>query len=560
MNKKSTLIEREENMKKSIWKKCLSMFFAACMVISLAACGSGNAGTDSKDTTKSTSGDSGTEGSADTNAAAAGDKILKVGIDSTLDSLDPWGVAKPSKSFICGTLYQPLGIAATIGSEDIQGVLMKAWEQVDDYTYKVTLYDNIKDSKGNSLTASDAIFSFNKWSEVNTSAIVSMEKIDEYTFTMTLNTAVPGMFQTLAQDVYMTTEAGYTACGDGLAATSCGTSPYVLKEFVSGSKVVLVRNENYWQTDASLNHPSYTANADVIEFDILTEITQMGIALEQGDIQLGLWVNNSLLNGLSSHANLEFYAAPCTESRGIMFNMTESSPFYNNLALREAVCYAIDNETVVEACTYGYGEISKGLIGSPDSTIGYNSEWSNYPYSYDPEKAKEKLAEAGYSEGELTLRLLCNNNAVIKSLWECVQANLSAVGINATLDIYDGSTYGSYRDGTSGMYELAYCGAQMGGDVTKCWDTLFNSANRDSGATWFGLKDDHLQSLYDTIIQPNGFTQANIDVFYNYIETNCLYYQVIDMPTYLVYNTDFIKSVSNDNRNFMAFGAFEFAD
>lgn len=529
-------------------KRFLATLLACSMLFSLTACGGGAAGTATSTAAQSTA-----------TAVASGKTLIKIGIDSTLDSLDPWGVAKPSKSFIVGTLYQPLAIAAEVGSDEIVGVLAKSWEKLDDYTYQVTLYDNIKDTQGNPFTASDAIFSFNKYAEVNSSNVKSMEKLDDQTFTMTLDTAVPGMFQTLAQDVYMTTEAGYNAAGDGLSATSCGTSPYKLSQFVSGSKVVLEKNDTYWQTDAVLNHPSYKANVDVIEFDILTEVTQMGLALEQGDIQMGLWVNNSLLGNLETHENLELYSAPCTESRGIMFNMTESSPFYNNLKLREAVCYAIDNEAIVEACSYGYGEVSKGIIGSADCTVGYNTAWDNYPYQYDPEKAKTLLSEAGYKPGELSVRLLSNNNAVIKTLWEVVQANLMAIGINASLDIYDGSTYGSYRDGTSGMYELAYCGAQMGGDVTKCWDTVFNANNRDSGRTWFGLKDTKLQSMYDALTQPNGFTTANIEEFHSYVQDNLLYYQILDLPTFVVFDNTKVTAVHNDNRNFMAFGATELA-
>lgn len=480
--------------------------------------------------------------------------LLKVGIDSTLDTLNPWAVAKPSKSFVCGTLYQSLGMALEVGSNEMVGILMKEWEQVDDLTYSITLYDGIKDSAGNPFTASDVVFSFGKYAEQNANYIESIDVADDTHFTMVLNTLTPGTFQLVAQDCFMVTEVGYNASPDGLSATACGTAPYQVKEFIEGSKITLEKTTDYWQSE-ELNHPSYAANVDQIEFNILTEVTQMGLALEQGTIQMGMWISDSLLDGLKAKENLTLFAAPCTESRGIMFNMTEESPFYDNLPLRQAVAYAIDNATAVIACCYGYGDVSKGIIGSEAVSVGYNPDWNTYPYAYDVEKAKALLEEVGYAPGELSLRLLSNNNTLIKTLWEVIQANLMAIGINASIDIYDGSTYGSYRDGTSGMYELAYCGAQMGGYATRAWDTVFNSSNRDSGRTWFGLKDDTLQGLYDTVTSAGGFTPENIDSFYNYVADNCLYYQIIDKPTYCVFDNTKIVSVYNDNFNFMRVGA-----
>jgi ABC-type transport system substrate-binding protein len=298
----------------------------------------------------------------------------------------------------------------------------------------VSIFDDaIKDTAGNSFTAQDAIFSFKKYGESNPSTIVSMNKEDDYTFTIKLGSADPAAFMVLAQECLMVTEKGFNASGNGLATSSCCTSHYKLREFVSGSHVTLEKTDSYWQSGA-LNHPSYAANVDVIEYDILTEVTQLGLALENGSVQMALWVDGSLLANLKTRNNLAFFAAPCTESRGIMFNMTEKSPFYNNLALRHAVCYAIDNEAVVDAATYGYGTVSKAIMNSQVVSLGFNASWNTYPYKYNVEKARELLAKAGYKPGQLTIRLLCNNNPVLSTLWEVIQAQLIAAGINAALN------------------------------------------------------------------------------------------------------------------------------
>ncbi|MDR1635958.1 MAG: hypothetical protein LBR93_01340 [Treponema sp.] len=71
--------------------------------------------------------------------AGSGKTLLKVGIDSTLDTLNPWAVAKPSKSFICNVLYQPLALSLSVNSADMKGVLARSWEQVDDVTWRIHL-------------------------------------------------------------------------------------------------------------------------------------------------------------------------------------------------------------------------------------------------------------------------------------------------------------------------------------------------------------------------------------------------------------------------------------
>lgn len=81
------------------------------------------------------------------------------------------------------------------------------------------------------------------------------------------------------------------------------------------------------------------------------------------------------------------------------------------------------------------------------------------------DKAKELLAQSNY-DGR-TLRLLCNSNATITMMWTIIAENLRQAGINAELKVIEGTTYGAYRDGTSGEYDLAYAGPGNGGYVTS---------------------------------------------------------------------------------------------
>lgn len=520
-------------------KRKLAVILAVLLTLSfvISGCGSSTTG-DTKEGT--TGGDSGnTAGTSADNSANS--NTLVVGINSTLDTLDPWSPQKPSKFFICSVLYQSLGQADKIGSSELQGVLMKEWTKVDSKTYNIELYDYIKDTQGNPFTSADAAFCFSKYAETNTTYVEDIEITGDYTFTMHLNSEAPGSFERMCEYVYMVTEAAYKSSGDGMAVKAVATSPYVVKEFTEGARIILEKADSYWQTD-ELNIDDYKANVDVIEYNVLTEVTQLALAIETGTVDVAMTLEDSALDQLTGIENLKTCFTPDTCSRGIMFNMMENSPFYDNLALRQAVCYAIDANAVVSACTYGYGSVSAAAYGT-SSQVGYNTEWEKLNYEYNMDKAKELLSEAGYKEGELKLRLLSNQNAAVKSMWEVIQANLAAIGIDAEIILADGSSYGAWRDATSGQYDIAYCGQDYGNYVTITWDTLYNSKLRESGRTWFGLEDPKIQEQIEMLETENGFTKENIDAFYEYTTQNCYYYQIFNMDNAVVYNTDRVSGV-----------------
>ncbi len=517
-------------------KRIIALLLAGTMTLSLAACGSGEDSSDS------------------TSASDSDESRLVVGLYNSLSSLNPWTSGQITKDMVTYCLYETLASAQT-GSTDLEYILMKDYEQVDDYTFDVEIYDYIEDAEGNNITASDVVFSFGQYMENWATTVESIEETGDYTFELVLNSAAVGAFEYIVCEVPIASETAYNNSPDQFATTSCGTMPYVCEggsDYVADSTVICRKTDNYWQTDEELIYDGSTANADIIEFNIITESTQLALAIENNTVQLAQFIDASLLDEVSSTEGVELEGLPFPEDRGIMFCMTEDSPFYDNLPLRQAVLYAIDNEAVAEACGYGYGEASIVTCGNSELTIGYDSSWETDAYHYDPEKAKELLAEAGYEEGELTIRLLCNDNLAITTLWQTIQQNLQEIGINAELNVAEGTTYGTYRDGTSGQYELAYAGPTNAGyATTDFWNTLFNRNMYASGRTWAGLLDDDLQALYDALTTPDGYTQENVNAFYNYITDNALYYQVYDLDWYAAYNSNVVDSFFVDRFGFI---------
>lgn len=540
-------------MKSKKIKGLLVSLLACSMITALAGCG-GSGGSDaggSAGETKEDTADS-TEESAEAPASAAEEGELVVGMYNGLDSLNPWTSGRITKDMVTYVLYETLASCQS-GATEIDPILMKEYEQIDDTTYAITIYDYIKDAEGNSITASDVVFSFEQYMANWATTVDSIEATGDYTLELKLNTSAAGSFEYIVCKVPIASEAAYNNSPDGFASTSCGTTPYTVaggKDYVNGTTVVARKTDSYWQTEESLIYPGSEANAETIRFDILSEPTQLALAVKNGTVDFAMYIDSSLLDEVSEYEGVELAQMPSSEDRGVMFCMTEESPFYDNLELRQAVLYAIDNEAIAEACGYGYGKASDVTCGNAELTVGFEDSWKTSPYAYDLEKAKELIQASGY-DGTV-LRLLCNNNAKITTMWQIIQANLLEAGIQAELNVVEGTTYGSYRDGTSGQYDMAYAGPGNGGYVTAdLWNTLFNRNNYESGRTWAGLLDDELQELYDEIASPDGYTSENLNAFYQYITDNALYYQIYDLPEYAAYNSEKINGYYIDWNRFV---------
>jgi len=539
-------------------KRKMVTVLACIMVCLMSACTSNNK---EESTTVDTSADTGVEKSETARMEQPDhEKVLVAGLYNGLDSLNPWTSGRITQDMVKYTLYETLASCQS-GATEIDYILMKDYERIDDNTYSVEIYDYITDAEGNNITASDVEFSFKEYAKNWAITMENFKVTGDYTFDLTLNTPAAGAFEYIVCKVPIASETAYNNSPDQLATTSCGTMPYTVaggSDYINGTTIIARKTNSYWQKDESLIYPGSAANADVIEFRILAEATQLALAVEDGSVDIAMYIDASMLDEVAAAEHVELLAVPSTEDRGIMFCMTEESPFYDNLKLRQAVLYAIDNEAVAEACGYGYGSPSIVTTGNAKLTIGYDSGWETSPYAYDPAKAKELLAAAGYGKGKLHLRLLCNNNAKITTMWQIIQSNLIEIGIDAELNVCEGTTYGAYRDGTSGQYELAYAGPGNGGYVTAdLWNTLFNRNSYNSGRTWAGLSDDKLQELYDNVAAVDGYNQENLNAFYEYITDEALYYRIYDLADYAAYNSETVGDYFVDWNRFIRLNTIE---
>ena len=555
-------------MKKSNLKKILALFFCLVMVFSLAACTDG--GTDSTDTTDETDTSDSTDttdtssdstSDSDTTADLTSQEFITqsganmdtqvdnvvIAMSSTSVNVGPFAPSSPGsvgKYELYGKLFYQPYYGAPI--EDCIPWLASGYEQIDDVTYQVTLYDYIYDSKGNHITADDIIWSAQTSMEVGQfvdygAGVESIEKVDDYTIIFHMTNTAPNLFVSIvcnAQFCIVDQEWYESASEEERSTDPATTSAYTVAEFVSGSRAVLEARDDYWQTDDTLNEgvlPAYQ-NVKTITYTAITEASMRVIALQNGEVDVAPISATDLGNFYDVEAgeDLEGWttclAAP-TYVQAIFPNMSETSIVGQNLELRKAIFYALDAEAIMMAA--GYDETTAVLLNAFGNPFyeGYQSEWDSEEYwPYDPEMASECLAAAGYEPGEVTITLLSSSALYTDSVRSVIISQLNAIGINVENLSVEQALFSTYKNDST-MWDLMMDlkGATTG-HIASLYSYNFDPANYSDGQAGVNFWND--QGVYDLIDKVNSDpSDENIQEMEQYLRDNAAIYALYGNST-----------------------------
>ena len=474
-------------------------------------------------------------------------KTVRIGIAGNPATLDPWSLISEGRVDVLRNVYEFLFDIPYIGGA-IVPVIASGFEQNDLLTYTVKLYDYVHDSKGNKITADDVVFSYESalalgFSGANLGSVDSIKKIDDYTIQFKLKSPAAGLIENALGYTAIVSKAEYEKNPDAFISNPVGTGPYVVTEHVPGSSLSFTRNDNYWQTDKSLVAKLSQANIGNIRYLVIPESSQLTMALESGNIDLGYFVSVSDLKRFEGK-NFTTYTPPRDLADVILFNCLEGNVFTNQ-KLRQAVCYAIDSSVMVKVVYEGHGWVCK-TYGSSVFT-DYLEKWQNEEYyEYNPAKAKELLAEAGYPNG-LTVTLLTANRETHVKMAQIIQTMLKDIGITVEIQQVDGAVFASYaRNAQSEIPFDFYIDQRSSFDfVVNVWSFSFD-ANRNKGWTVNFYKDDQLQKLLLTATDSRTHTPDNIDKLHNYLKEICIGYAMC----HGTYNFVAVDTITDFTRDF----------
>ena len=507
-------------------KKLFSLLLTACMLIGLlAGCGSSDTSSKTTEAPIETTVPEATE--AEVNEPAA-DKNLVFVISSDNGDLSPFGGDSGGRHHTYRMLYDCLCASYGLGNtvKELQSQIAKSWNVVDGTTVDVEIYDYVKDSKGNHITAEDVVYSYEQ-------AIASgtMEKLNgyldkvtatgDYTVRITLTSASKGAMEWSLTTVPIISKAWFSAASDAdKTSDPATTGAYLLKEFSSGSHTTLERNPDYWQTDESLRSYYDSQYYNTITINVLKESSMRVIALENGETDAcqnvpAAEISTFLNDDGTAVDGWSVYPDENGRMNVLMFN-NDNSVFADNKELRQAVLYAIDFNSV----RLGYGNTPTNGKPchdfAPNIASDYLDEWDQEDYyDYNLDKAKELMAQAGYPDGGITVSLMYQNSTTATAGLTVLQSYLAEVGITVELNPVDQALFNSYKyDDTK--WDMIVDSKATTDFVTTVWQNVFDTNSFANGSACF-THDDQLQALLEAAADAEKSTDDDLRAFHNYL-------------------------------------------
>lgn len=313
--------------------------------------------------------------------------------------------------------------------------------QVDGTTYTVKLREGAVFHDGSPVTVDDVLFSFERVLDPANESLYagfidfldSVEKVDDQT--VQLNTKYE--FSLVAERisvVKIVPKAVVEADAEAFNALPTGTGPYVLKTAVADDKLTFDRFDDY-------TGPRPAQAAGMV-WNLLSDSAARVTALQSGTVQAIESVPYIDLPSVETSQNVE-----SVQSFGLLFMMfnTQTPPF-DDVRVRQAFFYALDMDKIINTGLFGNAEAATGFL--PASHPNYNK--ASTVYTYDPEKSKELLADAGVPNMNITL--LTTDTDWVGDLAPLIKEDLDAVGISTTLDI--GQSGSQYAKVDAGDFEV----------------------------------------------------------------------------------------------------------
>ncbi len=242
--------------------------------------------------------------------------------------------------------------------------------------------------------------------------------IDEYTIKIILNKPFGALIGTLAHPAgLMHSPKALKEYGKEVSQHPVGTGQFVFESWTPGEKLVLKPNNNYWGTKTEFTSVTFKP--------VLESGTRVAM-LQAGDADFIMVAPAEQLNVLSADPNITVHEEKSIVIRYLTMNVAKK-PF-DNIKVRQALNYAIDKDAYGQVAYSGHYNQMKSLIGS---NVAFFS--SQEQYKYDPEKAKQLLAEAGYPDGFETTLWAGNTSAAIRNS-QFLQQQFAEVGVKVKLE------------------------------------------------------------------------------------------------------------------------------
>jgi len=363
-------------------------------------------------------------------AEAAG--VLTIGRREDSTTFDPIKTAQNIDFWVFSNVYDVLVRVDKSGSK-LEPGLADSWTVSEDgLTYTLKIRD-AKFSDGSPLTAADAAFSLLRirddegslWSDSYT-VIDTAEATDDRTLVIKLKTPSAPFLSTLAMPgASILSKAGMESLGaEAYAENPIASGAFTLKEWRRGDRVILEKNQNFWEADR--------VQLDGVEWISVPDDNTRMLNVQAGELDAAIFVPFSRVAELKKDANLTVHTDPSTREDHLLINHEKGA--LGKKEVRQALDMAIDKQAIIDTVTFGLGEVANSFI--PKGALYYYAD--NLRRPYDPEKAKQMLADAGASD--LTLNYVVRaGDEIVEQTAVLLQQQLAKAGVTVNIQKVDPS-------------------------------------------------------------------------------------------------------------------------
>lgn len=363
---------------------------------------------------------------------------LNIALTSSPKNLDP---VKYTGTYESQIIYQVCDTVVNYNKElsEIVPGLATDWKISDDgMEYTFTIRDDVyfqpgKYQDGRKMTAEDVAYNMNRSAKESAMNRLDMldhaEAIDDTHVKATLK-APSAVFLTALTNAgnAVVPKEEVEGWGDEFGNHLVGTGPYAMEKFELDRQTTLKKNDKYF-----LGEP----NLDTVVFKVITDANQEVNALRTGDVDIATQLTGETVKLVAEDETVNLLQKPGIQISYAYFNM-KNGPTADP-KVREALIKAVNYEELA-AGVFQYGEGESACLPLPKASWGYDPAVEADVPAYDPEGAKELLAEAGYGDG-FTLNMYITNETFRQKAATILQSYWQQIGVDLKINTVEWGTF-----------------------------------------------------------------------------------------------------------------------
>lgn len=368
-------------------------------------------------------------GGADPGAGPSAGGTVRAAIGGEPDQLDPHNTSSYFSFQVLENVFDTL--VEPDESLEMQPALAESWDLSEDQlTWTFTLRQGVTFHDGSEFTAEDVVYSYTRIidgelsSAWRFSAVESVEALDDHTVAITVSQPTPNLLSSIGGFKGMSIVLESNVESGDITTAPIGTGPFSLESYRSGDRIVLAANEDYWG-----GAPQVAG----VEFSFISEGATALAALRSGEADWTDSIPLQQVESLSGDDAMVIGQNPSNDYWYLALNQAREP--WDDVAVRQAVAYAIDRDAILQAT--GYGTFEPNQLAIPEGSFWHTSYDT---YSLDLARAQQLMDDAGVDNVSMDLLATSDYPETVTAA-QILADNLSAIGIDVSIRTPDFATW-----------------------------------------------------------------------------------------------------------------------